>query len=85
MNDHLTTATAATHQTYAALLRLTGRDGRLDQQPDPEQRDRGAVSLEQVLWFVAAGVSVAVIAGILWTQIRDNANNPVTTPTAPPP
>ena len=46
-------------------------------------RDRGAVSLEQVLWFVAAGVSVAVIAAILWTKIRDEANTPVQSPSAP--
>lgn len=46
-------------------------------------RDRGAISLEQVLWFVAAGVSVAVIAAILWSQIRDQANTPVNVPTAP--
>jgi hypothetical protein len=46
-------------------------------------RDRGAVSLEQVLWFVAAGVSVAVIATILWSQIREQANTPINTPTAP--
>jgi hypothetical protein len=46
-------------------------------------RDRGAVSLEQVLWFVAAGVAVAVIAGILWGKIRDEANKPVNAPTAP--
>lgn len=46
-------------------------------------RDRGAISLEQVLWFVAAGVSVAVIAAIIWSQIRDQANTPVETPSAP--
>ena len=46
-------------------------------------RDRGAVSLEQVLWFVAAGVSVAVIAAILWNKIRDEANTPVQSPSAP--
>jgi hypothetical protein len=46
-------------------------------------RDRGAVSLEQVLWFVAAGVSVAVIAAILWNRIREEASTPISTPTAP--
>jgi hypothetical protein len=49
----------------------------------PSERDRGAVSLEQVLWFVAAGVAVAVIAGILWGKIRDEANKPVNAPSAP--
>ena len=40
---------AMTHVMYGQLRRLTS-DG---------DRDRGAVSLEQVLWFVAAGVAVA--------------------------
>jgi hypothetical protein len=44
---------------------------------------RGAVSLEQVLWFVAAGVSVAVIAGIIWTQIMSQASTPINAPSAP--
>jgi hypothetical protein len=50
---------------------------------DVRSRDRGAISLEQVLWFVAAGVSVAVIAAIMWSQIRDQANTPIDTPAAP--
>ena len=75
--------TAVTHQLYRAALTATGRlptdttDGR------PRVRDRGAVSLEQVLWFVAAGVSVAVIAGVLWAQIKDRADDPITPPVAP--
>ena len=31
------------------------------------------MSLEQVLWFIAVGVSVAVVATILWTQVIDTA------------
>ncbi len=50
---------------------------------DALQRDRGAVSLEQVLWFVAAGVSVAVIASLLWSQIKDKADDPINPPIAP--
>jgi hypothetical protein len=50
---------------------------------DQCEGDRGAVSLEQVLWFVAAGVSVAVIAAILWGKIRDEANTPINSPSAP--
>jgi hypothetical protein len=45
--------------------------------------ERGAVSLEQVLWFVAAGLSVAVVAGILWAQIRTQASTPINVPSAP--
>jgi hypothetical protein len=51
--------------------------------PRPNSSERGAVSLEQVLWFVAAGLSVAVIAGILWTQIRNQATTPINVPSAP--
>ena len=80
MNDTTTTAVAVTHRIYAALLAMCSHDARSDR-----DRDRGAVSLEQVLWFVAAGVSVAVIAAILWNQIRDEANTGVTPPTAPAP
>lgn len=83
-----TTTVAATHQIYASLLRLAGRGSAnvaadcTDDASLPD-RDRGAVSLEQVLWFVAAGVSVAVIAAILWGQIRDTAEEPITPPEAP--
>lgn len=72
---------AATHQLYAALLALF-RAAPVDER---DERDRGAVSLEQVLWFVAVGVGVAVIAGILWTRIRDTAeeNDNVNQPVAP--
>ena len=82
MTDVNIVATAALHAVYAVLhaavdqfrpLPATGNGG----------RDRGAVSLEQVLWFVAAGVSVAVIAAILWNKIRDEANTPVQSPSSP--
>ena len=63
--------TGATHQVYDALLGATGRRG------------ADAISLEQVLWFVAAGVSVAVIAAILWNQIRDQAETEIDVPVAP--
>ena len=50
--------------------------------PDPT-RDRGAVSIEQVLWYAAAAISVAVVAAIIWSQIRDTASTPVQSPSAP--
>jgi len=50
--------------------------------PDAD-RDRGAVSIEQVLWYAAAAVSVAVVAAIIWSQIRDTASTPVQSPSAP--
>ncbi len=84
MHPLTTTAAAATHQVYAGLLRLLARDEATATIDDScTSRDRGAVSLEQVLWFVAAGVSVAVIAAILWGQIRDTADDPITPPQAP--
>lgn len=60
----------------AALTNLTvDRDG--------ARSDRGAVSIEQVLWYAAAAVSVAVVAAIIWSQIRDTASTPVQSPSAP--
>ena len=86
MTDPSLLVTAMTH-VLAARLRAGwlddhARDPACDPGRDPG-RDRGAISLEQVLWFVAAGVSVAVIAAILWNQIRDQANTPIDTPSAP--
>lgn len=45
--------------------------------------DRGAVSIEQVLWYAAAAISVAVVAAIIWSQVRDTASTPVQSPSAP--
>ncbi len=81
MNNFVTITEATTHQLYDALLGLTGRRGGADRDTE---RDRGAVSLEQVLWFAAAGVAVAVIAGILFNRITNEANT-VPINTAPTP
>ncbi len=75
--------TGLTHQIYAAALHRGGRRRSSDVDDPDGVRDRGAVSLEQVLWFVAAGVSVAVIAGVLWSQIKDKADDPIAPPAAP--
>lgn len=88
MNQLPMIITGATHQVYRTLLGAVGRGraGGIDNADDGGQvRDRGAVSLEQVLWFVAAGVSVAVIAAILWNQIRDQAETDIEVPVAPAP
>lgn len=79
MNDITLVTDAVAHQVYAAGLAALDRVGGADR----GDRDRGAVSLEQVLWFVAAGVSVAVIAAILWNQIKDKADDPIISPSAP--
>ncbi len=65
---------AVTHMVYGQLRRFTS---------DRTDGDRGAVSLEQVLWFVAAGVAVAVIAAILWGKIKTEAEKPIQAPSAP--
>lgn len=57
-----------------------------DDHPGGERRggrDRGAVSIEQVLWYAAAAISVAVVAAIIWSQIRTTASTPVQSPSAP--
>ena len=46
-------------------------------------RDTGAVSIEQVLWYEAAAISVAEVAAIIWSQIRTTASTPVQSPSAP--
>ena len=48
-----------------------------------QHADRGAVSIEQVLWYAAAAVSVAVVAAIIWSQIKTTASTGVNTPSAP--
>lgn len=73
---------AVTHTVYGRLRTTTRAVTRADQRTQP-RADEGAVSLEQVLWFVAAGVAVAVVAGILWGRIRTEANAPINRPTAP--
>ena len=71
---------ALTHVIYGRLRRLTTDTA----SPRTEDsRDSGAVSLEQVLWFVAAGVAVAVIASVLWSKIKTEAEKPIQAPTAP--
>jgi hypothetical protein len=67
--------TAVVHSVHA-LLRPSGELGASDQ-------DRGAVSIEQVLWYAAAAVSVAVVATIIWSQIKSTAGTSVNTPSAP--
>ena len=73
---------AATQQLYSALLAVAPHRPQVETVEAVEavetdrrdvMRDRGAVSLEQVLWFIAVGVSVAVVATILWTQVIDTA------------
>ena len=72
---------------YDPMLMLTGVIAMitrtLGREPTSETADRGAVSIEQVLWYAAAAISVAVVAAIIWSQIRDTASTPVQSPSAP--
>jgi hypothetical protein len=79
MHDHHLTIAAMLHTIAGALGRLAP-DHDTDQMTD---RDRGAVSIETVLWYAAAAVSVAVVAAIIWSQIRTTASTGVNTPSAP--
>ena len=64
------------------VLAVVARTLGVQSTPD-EAGDRGAVSIEQVLWYAAAAISVAVVAAIIWSQIRDTASTPVQSPSAP--
>ena len=74
MYDLSTTMTAVTHVIYARL-RAIAPDALLD--TDHEQRDRGAVSLEQALWYAAAATAVGIVATVIWTKIKTEADKPV--------
>lgn len=68
--------------TSATLQALAGFIARLGPDTRPGE-DRGAVSIETVLWYAAAAVSVAVVAAIIWSQIKSTAGTGVNTPSAP--
>lgn len=85
MNHHpySSLALGSTHQLYRWMLVATGCERRRNTGESDLERDRGAVSLEQVLWFVAAGVAVAVIANVLWQRIGEQADEDIILPQAP--
>ena len=68
--------TAMIHTVYGRLRQATRCRG-------TSGRDRGAISLEQVLWFLAAGISVGVVATIVWNKVKTTAETPINPPTAP--
>lgn len=74
MIDLATLVIAISHAVIGRLPRHARRDA---------PSDGGAVSLEQVLWFVASGVAVAVVAAIVWRQIKGQAETNIDVPTAP--
>ncbi len=50
---------------------------------DDAYDERGAVSIEHVLWYAAAAISVAVVATIIWNQVKSTASTPIQSPSAP--
>ena len=82
MNDPMLVLTGLIAFVHSTLRRSMPFDviGRVEQGAGS---DRGAVSIEQVLWYAAAAVSVAVVAAIIWSQIRTTASTPVQSPSAP--
>ena len=74
MTDPTITLMAVAHVVAATVRRALPASG---------GRDQGAVSIEQVLWYAAAAISVAVVAAIIWSQIRSTASTPVNQPSAP--
>jgi hypothetical protein len=78
MNDPMLMLTSV----IAVITRTLHRVAPVDATIDPTA-DRGAVSIEQVLWYAAAAISVAVVAAIIWSQIRTTASTPVQSPSAP--
>jgi hypothetical protein len=81
MTDPMLVLTGLVALVHGTLRRLTPDD--LASGTDRGLSDRGAVSIEQVLWYAAAAVSVAVVAAIIWSQIRTTASTPVQSPSAP--
>jgi hypothetical protein len=72
------TFVAIVNVVSATLRRAIPRIGDLD-----ARDDRGAVSIEHVLWYAAAAFSVAVVATIIWNQVKSTASTPVQSPSAP--
>lgn len=72
MHDPRLTIEVVMHTIVATIRRVVP-----DHDRDPDTRDRGAVSLEQALWYAAAAISVAVVAGLIWNAIRTEASKPV--------
>ena len=43
----------------------------------------GGTTLENVGWYVAAGLGVVVVAAIVWAAIKAKASEPLPSPSAP--
>lgn len=74
MHDITLTMEALTHVVYAGLRKAFPGAG---SESDQSRRDRGAVSLEQALWYAAAATAVGIVATVIWTNIKTEADKPV--------
>ena len=74
MHDISLTTEAVGHVLYAAAQRVLPGAAF---EKDAQRRDRGAVSLEQALWYAAAAVATGAVATIIWNNVRTQANTPV--------
>lgn len=72
---------SSTAVTFTAIINVVA--GTLRRVAPATDRDRGAVSIEHVLWYAAAAISVAVVATIIWNQVKTTASTPIQSPSAP--
>jgi hypothetical protein len=77
MNNFTLTLEAMTHVVFARMRKVIP-DAAFEQ--DVARRDRGAVSLEQALWYAAAAALAGGVAFTIWTQVRTQADRPVDVP-----
>jgi hypothetical protein len=47
------------------------------------QSDEGVVTVENVLWYLAAGLGTVAVAGIIWVSIKNKASEPLPSPSIP--
>jgi hypothetical protein len=73
----------ATFTAVMAVVTRTLRRGLSSVDGTDDHGDTGAVSIEHVLWYAAAAISVAVVATIIWNQVKSTASTPVQGPSAP--
>ncbi len=74
MQDIQLTTEAVAHVVFARLRRALP-NAAFEQ--DPARRDRGAVSLEQALWYAAAATAVGIVATTIWVKVKAEADKPV--------
>lgn len=77
MHDFTLTLEAMTHVVFARMRKIIP-DAAFEQ--DAARRDRGAVSLEQALWYAAAAALAGGVALVIWNKVQAEADKPVVVP-----